>query len=316
MKKVRQFLAALSGALLLAACSFTPPRPDGEGIAFALMGDTPYSLGEAAALDDMIERINAEELAFVVHAGDITSGRGPCSDEWFMARKEQFQRLRHPFILVPGDNDWLDCDRSGMDQMDRLARFRDLFNAGDESLGQRTLKLERQSSQSSDGRFAEYREHMRWIAGDVLFITLNVPGSNNNLGRNADRDAENRRRMQAVLAWLEEGARLAAQPHINGLVIITQANPDFEERRVTPGRDAYGTLRQGLRAAAAGLKKPVTFVHGDTHFYQQNQPLKGTGGATLQNFTRVEVYGSPFVRWLKGLIFPSAQTPVHVAPAP
>ena len=48
---------------------------------------------------------------------------------------------------------------------------------------------------------------------------------------------------------------------------------------MAPGRDPYGSLRNGLRAAAAGLKKPVTFVHGDTHFYQQNQPLKGADGA-------------------------------------
>jgi hypothetical protein len=300
--------------LLLAACSFTPPMPEGKGIAFGLMGDTPYSLGEAAALDDMIDRINAEELAFVVHAGDITSGRGPCSDEWFLARKEQFQRLRHPFILIPGDNDWVDCHRSGMDPLERLARFRELFNAGDESLGQRTLKLERQSS---DAGYAEYREHMRWTLGGVVFITLNVQGSNNNLGRNPAMDAEHHRRMQAALAWLADGAQLAAQPQYNALVIVTQANPDFEERRLASGRsDGYAQLREALRLTAQRLKKPVTFVHGDTHFYQQNQPLKDAGGATLANFTRVEVYGSPFVRWLRGTLFPSAATPVHIAPAP
>ena len=43
----------------LTACASAPPLPEGRGIAFALMGDTPYSLGEAAALDEMIDRINA-----------------------------------------------------------------------------------------------------------------------------------------------------------------------------------------------------------------------------------------------------------------
>ena len=309
-----KLLSALAAALLLAACSSTPPLPEGRGTAFALMGDTPYSGREVLALDALIDELNGEELAFVVHAGDITSGRGPCSDEWFLARREQFQRLRHPFILIPGDNDWVDCYRSGMDPMERLARFRELFNSGDDSLGQRTLKLERQSA---DARYAEYREHMRWTLGGVVFITLNVQGSNNNLGRNPAMDEEHQRRMQAVLAWLADSAQLAAQPQHNGLVIVTQANPDFEERRMAAGRsDGYAALREALRLAALQLAKPVMFVHGDTHWYQQNQPLKSADGRTAANFTRVEVYGSPFVRWLRGTLFPSAVTPVHVAPAP
>lgn len=69
------------------------------------MGDVPYSHPQVNLLDSMIERLNAEQLAFVVHVGDITSGRGPCGDEWMEARKKQFARFRHPFVLLPGDND-------------------------------------------------------------------------------------------------------------------------------------------------------------------------------------------------------------------
>ncbi|MBV9362301.1 MAG: hypothetical protein JO292_13005, partial [Betaproteobacteria bacterium] len=53
------------------------------------MGDTPYSDGEVVRLDHLINDLNAEPLAFVVHVGDITSGKGPCTDEWFAARKKQ-----------------------------------------------------------------------------------------------------------------------------------------------------------------------------------------------------------------------------------
>src|SRR5258707_9510739 len=42
---------------------------------FALIGDTPYSESEAAALDAMIEEMNREDLAFVIHVGDITGDR-------------------------------------------------------------------------------------------------------------------------------------------------------------------------------------------------------------------------------------------------
>jgi len=310
---LKSLLAAVL-ALTLAACSFTPPLPPGQGIAFGLMGDTPYSRREVRMLDDMIDEINREDLAFVVHVGDITSGQGPCSDAWFMERKEQFQRIRHPFILIPGDNEWSDCYRSNRDPLERLARWREIFHPGDESLGQRTIRLERQSSQP---RFAAYREHMRWVMGNVVFITLNVQGANNNLGRDAALDAEYRQRLEACIAWLDEGFRLAGQAQMNGLVILAQANPDFEERRRRAGgADGYAKLRETLAVLSTRLKKPVTFVHGDTHWYQQNQPLRDAKGETVPNFTRVEVYGSPFVRWLRGTLFPSASTPVHVAPAP
>lgn len=306
-------LPAAVAALWLAACSFTPPLPQGQGVSFALLGDTPYSRREVRALDDMIEEMNREDLAFVVHVGDITSGRGPCTDEWFLARKAQFQRIRHPFILIPGDNDWADCRHSGMDPLERLARFRELFEAGDDSLGQRPMKLERQSS---DPRYAAFREHMRWTLDGVVFITLNVQGGNDNLGRGAALEAERRDRLEAGLAWLAEGARLAEQPQMNGLMIITQANPDFEERRRARGTpDGYAELREALRRTAQRLKKPVMFAHGDTHWYQQNRPLRDSDGRSVDNFTRVEVYGSPFVHWLRGTLFRSAATPLHVAPA-
>lgn len=286
-------------AALLAGCA-TPLRDVAEGsVTFALMGDTPYNEAEVKQLDALIDDVNAQNLAFVVHVGDITSGRGPCTDAWFEARQRQYQRLRHPFILLPGDNDWLDCHRSGFDPMERLDRMRQLFHSGDSSIGQRTLRLERQSS---NPRFAEYREHVRWIAGDVVFIGLNVQGSNNNLGRTAAMDEEHRRRMAAVFAWLDESFALAAERRLAGAVILAQANPDFEgryRRREGVG-DGFEAFRSTLRGHALRFGQPILFVHGDTHMYKQDRPLKNpASGKPIENFVRVEVPGSPQVRWLK-----------------
>jgi len=306
--------ATLVAALFaMAGCTTAPPLPVAGAINFGLMGDTPYSEREVRALDAMITRINTEELAFVVHVGDITSGQGPCTDAWFLARKAQFERLRHPFILIPGDNDWTDCHRSGMDPLERLARFRELFEAGDESMGQRKMKLVRQSA---DPKFAAYREHMRWQTGRVLFVTLNVQGSNNNLGRNPAMDAEYRERMAAAMAWLDEAAELAGQAPLGALVVLTQANPDFEERGAARGQpDGFAEFRDALRRHALRLNKPLFLVHGDTHRYRQDQPLKDAQGMTIPNFVRIEVDGSPWVSWLRGTISPAGAPPVHVAPA-
>ena len=312
------FLARLGSALtlLLAGCTahIPPALPSAfhPPLAFALIGDTPYNESEAAILDRVIDEMNREELAFVIHVGDITSGLGPCGDEWLQARKRQFERSRHPFVIVPGDNEWVDCHRSGMDPMERLAKFRELFEAGDTSLGQRKIALERQS-----GRYAEYREHLRWIAGNVLFVGLNVQGSNNNLGRTAAMDAEHRARMAAVFDWMQDGLRLARERDLAGMVIFAQADPDFELRIRRKAGDGFAAFREALRDLALRFGKPVLFVNGDTHFYKLDKPLKdASSGKPIENFTRVIVFGSPQTRWIRaGIDAPTPQL-FEVSPQP
>ena len=302
--------------LALAACTAHLPRPlpsaVGAGLTFALIGDTPYTAAEVAALDAMIEEMNREDLAFVIHVGDITGGQGPCTDEWLAARKRQFEKFRHPFVIVPGDNEWVDCHRSGFDPLERLGKFRELFESGDTSLANRSLKLERQS-----GRHAEYREHLRWIAGNVLFVGLNVQGSNNNLGRTPAMDAEHRARMAAVFAWLEDSVRLAERHRLAGMLIFAQGDPDFEGKMQRKGSDGFADFRKALRDLALKFGKPVLFVNGDTHLYKLDQPIADPAtGQPLQNFTRVVVFGSPQTRWIRAGIAPSSPQLFQVSPAP
>jgi len=317
MNGVVRLLAGLALlAALLGGCAGLLPYLQTGDVAFGLMGDTPYSEAEAKQLDALIDDMNAQELAFVVHVGDITSGRGPCTDTWFEARRRQFQRLRHPLILLPGDNDWVDCHRSGFDPMERLDKMRRLFHAADASIGQRTIRLERQSA---DPRYREYREHVRWFADKVMFVGLNVQGSNNNLGRTPAMDAEYRRRMNAALAWLDNSMEIASVRGLAGVVIAVQANPDFEGRyRRKPGvADGFEEFRDALRAHALRFGRPMLFVHGDTHTYLQDRPLADPAtGKPIDNFTRVEVPGSPQVRWLKAGINPLRIEVFSVSPAP
>ena len=232
------------------------------GYTFALLGDTPYSASEVARLDRLIGDLNAERLELVVHLGDIGSSREACSDAWLDARKAQLARIRHAVVLVPGDNEWTDC----RDQRARLAAWRERFCGA-------PFAVEVQAG--------EYCEHRRWQAAGLVFVTLNVPGSNNNR-----RDSQERaRRMAAVLAWLDESAALAAGRGLT-LMVLMQADPF-----VALPSDGYARLRDRLARLGRTMPGKVVLAHGDMHMYVEDEPWPGV--------RRLEVWGSPFVSWVR-----------------
>jgi hypothetical protein len=271
---------------------------------FALLGDAPYSQPHANLLDGVIDEINTAAPAFVVHLGDITGGTGPCTDEWFEARVKQFARLKAPFVLVPGDNEWTDCHRTGFDPMERLAKIRQLFHSQPVPL----TGFKRQS--------AEYPEHVRWTHDGAVFVGINVPGSNNNLGRTAEMDDEYAMRMKAVFAWLDEAVKLVRASKAQSLVVMMQANPLFEGRPRTAGTvDGYAELRDKLVAISRKLGKPLVVAHGDTHRFKHDRPVP-----RAPNLVRIEVDGWPWLGWLKVGVTADAARPVEVerllSPAP
>lgn len=295
--------AALCLALALLALPAQAQAP--ARFSFAIVGDAPYNALEEPAFAQELKEIDREDLAFVVHIGDIKSGGSPCSDALFARRLQQFQSVRHPFIYVPGDNEWTDCWHSGADPLERLAKLRAMFYPDDNSLGERKLRLERQSA---DPRFAEYRENVRWSVGPALFIGLNLPGSNNNFGRTPQMDEEYARRGRANAAWLAQGFELAKKNGAAAVFIAIQADPFFERasRRPADVADGYAQFKQELLAHTLDFGKPVILIHGDTHRYRVDHPLLDPAThKPLRNFTRIESFGSPFVDWIKVSVDPA-----------
>ena len=160
--------------LLPSGCATTPGErgPGSATLDFALIGDMPYDGRQEKEYSSLMKDIDATDLAFVVHNGDFwwdgaawtekAGGLPPCGDATFQDRLERAQRSRHPFIYVAGDNEWADCHRAKprtYDPFERLAKLRQMFFQGNESLGQRRMKLTRQSETS---RYAAYRENARW----------------------------------------------------------------------------------------------------------------------------------------------------------
>jgi hypothetical protein len=291
--------ACLALGLLLAGCARHAPHPD--SFSFGVFGDTPYSDAEERQYLQMMEKMNREPLAFIVHVGDFKGGE-KCSDELYLRRKAQFDASTHPFIYTPGDNEWADCRRAhmgGMDPVERLARLRQIFFAEPSALGRTRLDLVAQDKCLDAGcPCPAHPENRFWTRAGVRFVTLNVPGSDNNVGVDAASDAEAQCRDAANRAWLEQAVRASERSETRALVILLQANP-WETRKAV-----YRPLLRQVEDASRRLHKPVLFVHGDSHTQRVDTPFTDVLGNPLTNITRLEVFGSPFVGWVKVTVDP------------
>ena len=293
-------LFPLLAAALLAFAAHAEP------IAFGLFGDTPYNRWEREHLPDLIAEMDGENLAFVIHDGDIKSGDGVCSDEAFKDILAVFRKSAHPLVYVPGDNDWTDCHRKSngrYDPVERLDKLREWFYPDDFSLGRRRLKLERQSH---DPAFARYRENVRWEIGGALFVALNVPGSDNNFHgtrRIGGPVAEFIERSAANRVWLAQAFALARARKLAGILIAMQGNPGFHAANAGKPSPGYRDVLIQLREETQAFAGQVVLVHGDTHQHRIDQPMEDPDtGETVRNFTRVETFGSPFFGWVRGQI--------------
>jgi hypothetical protein len=265
---------------------------------FALIGDTPYSDYERQQLPLMLRDIAEQHPAFIVHAGDFKSGATRCSDDVFLNRRALFDASTVPLIYVPGDNEWTDCSRLSAGQFDpleRLSKLREIFFDTARSLGTNKRPLERQPG--------NYPEHQRWPLGPVLFVTLNVPGGNNNHGVGDDPGAEFLARNPLVIDWLKQGFAQARRDKLEGIVIVMQANPGFKHFAAGLAHNGYRELLTTLRDETLTFKGEVLLVHGDTHWQRVDQPLRHPETKLpLANFTRAETFGYPIMGWVKVII--------------
>ena len=287
-----------------------------QGFTFALIGDLGYVPSEEPWLENVLADLNKDStLSFVVHVGDLSSPRYGCTDEMQARRLAQFNALSQPLVYTPGDNDWTDCHEGqgvkGFDPLERLAKVRTVFFQGEQSLGKRALPLLRQSR---DAAFVKYRENVRWDQGGVTFVTLHVPGSNNGLGRSPEGDAEFDERNKANMTWLRQTFAHAKANNSRAVMVMQQANM-FPEILPFPGKpetpSGFTDLRALLEQEATAFQKPVVLVNGDSHYFRIDNPLRKNAPPgqrippSLENFLRVETFGTPNHHWLHVTVEPS-----------
>ena len=175
-------------------------------------------------------------------------------------------------------------------------------------------------------------ENRRWTVGRVTYATLNIQGSCNNLcGDGADADEYNARN-QANIAWMQETFAAAKARKSVAVMFISQADPGWDQSDTTraPLRDpmtlaetdsdpdGFKDFLVALRDEVIAFRKPVAYVHGDSHYFRIDRPFLDAQGRRLENFTRVETFGDHAkfdnaqddlndVQWLKVIVNPQSR---------
>jgi len=160
-----------------------------------------------------------------------------------------------------------------------------------------------------------------WRMGRVVFVTVNVPGSNNDTGpwsgvfaNPAAQDQEVAQRTAADIRWLQAAFRKAKDEHALGVVIAQQA--DMWDPEAVAGNELYNYtpyVRQ-LADMIVDFGRPVLLLNGDSHVYGADHPLADPTSATgaihgtppVPNLTRITVQGSTNApaEWLRLTINP------------
>ncbi|MGZ4889885.1 MAG: hypothetical protein ACXWBH_11930 [Candidatus Angelobacter sp.] len=311
-------------------------RQDRSPYAIGLWGDLPYSDVQAlTGVPNLITDMNEQELAFTVHDGDLKAGNGTpgsvtpttCVDALYTQALGFFNSLKAPAVFTTGDNDWTDCDRpsnGGFSSLERLDHERALFFNTPFSLGQHRMLMEVQATPLclGVGGPAPCVENRRWTLGGVTYATLNIQGSCNNLCDTAPDPLEFAARNTATIAWMRETFDVAKARGSAAIMLISQADPgwDLSTGEGAPLRDpktlietdglpdGFHDFLVALRDQVIAFRKPVAYVHGDSHYFRVDKPFLDSLGRRLENFTRVETYGdnqgngTNDVNWLKVLV--------------
>lgn len=279
---------------------------------FALLGDNPYSPANVPRFEGLIEEVNAVgDLAWVIHVGDILRPTNVgCSDEILQARFDLYQGFDLPLVFTPGDNDWFDCQRSaagGYDPYERLAVLRAMFFPNPElTTGRSQMAVQ---TQSRDPEFEEFVENVMWTKEGVVFATMHL------IGLSASEDPDGiERRMDAAVSWITKTFELARASGSVGVFMATQVDPWIVSapplfQQICPDcvepREGITRLYPVLEQEASTFDGPVVLAVGDTHIFRVDKPLYSADtGRLVENFTRVETFGDPYVHWVRVRVDP------------
>jgi hypothetical protein len=338
-------LAAWPAASAQASNGNTGTGIASRAYAIGLWGDLPYNDIQAqVGVPNLIADMNSQKLAFTVHDGDLKAGNGivgsltptTCADALYVQGLGFFNALESAAMFTPGDNDWTDCDRpknGSFSSRERLDHERQVFFSTPYSLGQNPILQEVQTDKlclDHNNSYVGCVENRRWTVNGIVYATLNIQGSCNNLCDTSPDPAEYAARNAANILWMQQTFDEAVATGASAIMFISQGDPGWDNSDPTrsptrdpktliesdmlpssdpafPGAtpDGFHDFLVALRNEVIAFERPVAYVHGDSHYFRIDRPLQDSKGQRIENFVRVETFGDNAangtndVQWLK-----------------
>lgn len=230
-----------------------------DPVTFTVIGDVPYSEEQRTGLLALIDKHNAlDPSEFVVHVGDFKPGIVPCEEPVYKDVDSILRLFKAPTFVVLGDNEYNDCT----DPDQGLEYWKKYF-----------LKFnENWTFEPTVSYQKERNENFSWVKNNVLFIGINLVGST------VHDPAEWQTRLTDNGNWIKKQME-EQKDKVSSAVIFAHANI------VELGADKFQVFTNAFRSASKTFNKPVLFVHGDGHFWLQNNPWPEN------NITRLQIEG-------------------------
>lgn len=239
------------GFFLIGLVIFFSCTPD--DVIFSVMGDVPRSQEEDVLLQKQIKAHNKYSPSkFMLHVGDIKSGGQPCDEAVYKKVSGYMQQLSIPTFMVPGDNEWNDCD----DPAQAWKFWQQYFNRFDENWSH-NFKVQHQQNR---------QENMAFVYNKVLLIGINLVG-----GR-VHNESEWASMMNDASDWIKLQLE-KNQTKVYSAIVFVQANL----------KEKHGPFTQPFLVSADKFNKPLLYLHGDGHRWQYVEQWQA------ENITRVQV---------------------------
>ena len=217
------------------------------------MGDVPRSAAEDVLIQKQIKAHNLHSPSlFMLHVGDIKAGSQPCDEQIYKKVSGYLKKLTVSIFLVPGDNEWNDCD----DPKQAWAYWTQYFLRFDKNWDHQLEVIQQK----------QRPENVAFVTNNVLMIGINLVG-----GRIHDQ-GEWDSMMDDDIQWIKDQFKLN-KSNVYAAVIFEQANL----------KDKQSKFSERFFPVCKKFEKPVLFLHGDGHKWLHDKEWKE------KNITRVQV---------------------------
>jgi len=224
-----------------------------DHVRFSAVGDTPYfdSDVELEFLVESFEDMEKNSIPFVVHIGDIFSGRTNCSIELYEVRSSVFSKSPIPFLITVGDNEYSDC----RDSTDAQHLFRTII-LKTPPLQQSISGLNKKVKPVVVTRQKEMIENAVWNYKNIMFAMLVLPDLPGDYPLSPNTISTI---FRANISFMQKNFTDAIRNNRDSMVLFMHSNP---VGCIVEGCEEF---RNSLLEGIIKFGKPVMLINGSVH---------------------------------------------------